>query len=95
MSAMDLLTQWKEIWQHWLSALSEGLCPVHHVPLDPVPAPRGRITGHCVPCRKYWGANLDTDVAGCWLDHHPATGAPRPDIPDWMTWAQDPIGRPA
>lgn len=68
-----------------MAALSEGLCPVHHDSLEPVAMPPRRIAGHCAPCRKFWGLNLDDGDAGWWLDYdpcHPERFSVR--VPGWM-----------
>lgn len=75
-----------ETYRHEAAAISEGLCPSHATPLEPVAAPSRRIAGHCPACRKYWGLNLDDELAGWWLDHDPRTGRPAVAVPDFMAW---------
>lgn len=82
--------RWRRLWQHEMAAVSEGLCPAHQVPLEPLASPAGRVTGHCVPCRKFWGANLDSQEVGWWLDHDSRTGEPSARVPDFMAWRADP-----
>lgn len=76
---------WQARYEHEMAAVSEGLCPVHHTALEPVygVAP-DRIAGHCAACRSYWGANLESQEVGWWLDHHPVTGVPSGEIPAYM-----------
>jgi hypothetical protein len=77
--------RWRQEWQHEIAAISEGLCPVHHEPLDAVAVFPHRIAGHCRPCRRFWGFNTDNEQAGWWLDYDPVNpyryAVP---VPDWM-----------
>ena len=78
--------KWRQLYLHEMAAISEGLCPVHGTPLDPRPAPPRKIAGHCAACRRYWGASLDDEQVGWWLDHNPVTGWPAVvGAPDWVS----------
>ena len=57
--------------QHMIAAVSEGLCPLHCTPLEPVITPPGRNAGHCPLCRRFWAVRTGSGVAGWWLDHDP------------------------
>ena len=63
-----------------VTAVTEGLCPVHGTELHPVQMQypvrqHGRdIAGHCSPCGRYWFYDPDEDEAGWMLDHDPNTG---------------------
>jgi hypothetical protein len=77
--------RWRAEWQHEMAAISEGLCPVHHGPLDAVTMPPRRIVGHCQPCRRFWGYNLDDEQVGWWLDHDPRVPEYASTVvPEWM-----------
>lgn len=67
-------------WRHAGLSISEGLCPYHQSPLEPVPTTRpGSIGAHCRTCRKYF---ICGPASVTWdLDHDPFTG--RPALPDW------------
>jgi hypothetical protein len=82
--------KWRQLYQHEMAAVSEGLCPVHGTPLEPWAAPPRKIAGHCAACRRYWGFNRDSQEVGWWLDHNPATGWPSVRVPDFMAWREDP-----
>jgi hypothetical protein len=68
-------------WRHAVLSISEGMCPLHQVALQPVPSSDGGIGGRCARCLRYWhtlpggGAEWDTD-------HDPFTG--RPEAPAWV-----------
>lgn len=82
-------THWARAYRHWSAAISEGLCPRHGTPLEPWPAPPRRIAGRCADCHRYWGANLDDEQAGWWLDHNPVTGWPAVRVPEFMAWREE------
>jgi hypothetical protein len=56
----------REQWLRVQAAVSEGLCPVHAVPLVPARSEHV-ITGHCGPCGVY-GFSDPGDEAGWRLD---------------------------
>jgi len=76
---------WEQQCRHEMAAVSEGLCPVHREPLEAVAMPPHRIAGHCTPCCRFWGINLNRRQVGWWLDHDPLNeylfSVP---VPDWM-----------
>ena len=77
---------WEELYRAEMAAICEGMCPVHKTSLMPVAAStvERRITGLCTDCRKFWGANLDTQECGWWLDRHPFTGQLINGLPGFM-----------
>jgi hypothetical protein len=81
---------WERTRIAWACAVSEGLCPDHGTPLEPVPSPPRRLAGRCQACCRYWGASLDDGQAGWWLDHNPVTGWPAVAVPEFMSWREDP-----
>lgn len=79
--------EWRQYWWCTVAAVSEGFCPVHEIPLEAVSSPPGRIAGHCTPCCRFWGLNLDSMQTGWWLDHDSRDpGRPSVVVPDWMDW---------
>jgi hypothetical protein len=67
-------------WRHSCMSLSEGLCPRHQSPLEPVPAKDGGIGAHCPRC-GYWHLDPVSQDVSWHIDHNPYTGEPL--IPEW------------
>jgi hypothetical protein len=86
----EMRTAWSQDWPRWSAAVSEGLCPEHGSPLEPVPSPPRKIAGRCAECHRYWGLNIEDEQAGWWLDHNPVTGWPAVRVPDFMAWREEP-----
>ena len=76
------LAEWHAWWLPQWVAVSEGFCPAHKTPLEPVTCTPGWAGGHCPRCRAFWGDELEKKNVRWTLDHHPLTW--RPVWPEWV-----------
>ena len=71
-------------WKHAGLSVSEGMCPHHQSPLEPVTIAPGSdvaVGTHCKTCRAYWSLSRDHRVS--WdIDYDPHQGTPL--IPEWV-----------
>ena len=79
----DALAEWHAWWLPQWVAVSEGFCPTHRVPLEPVACAPGWAGGHCAECRAFWGDDLVNRDVRWTLDHEPY-GDRRPVRPEWV-----------
>jgi hypothetical protein len=74
-------------WRHAVLSISEGMCPLHQIPLQPVASNDGGTGGRCVKCFRYWHTLPDGGAE--WdCDHDPFTG--RPVAPGWVARGRSP-----
>ena len=77
------LAEWQAWWLPQWTAVSEGFCPSHRIPLEPVNCAPGWAGGHCAQCRAYWGDDLVNRDVRWTIDHDPSN----PDRlvrPEWV-----------
>ena len=77
------LAEWHAWWLPQWVAISEGFCPRHHVPLEPVTCAPGWAGGHCAECRAFWGDDL-VNRAVRWIRDHEPCGDYGPVRPEWV-----------
>lgn len=77
------LAEWHAWWCPQWTAIAEGFCPKHRIPLEPVDSAPGWVGGHCTPCRAYWGDDRDGRNVRWTLDHKP-WHHDEPVRPEWV-----------
>jgi hypothetical protein len=79
----EALAEWRAWWLPQWAAVSEGFCPTHRVPLEPVTRAPGWAGGHCARCRAFWGNEVANRNVRWTLDHEPWDRG-RPVRPEWV-----------